>query len=508
MSTRPYYRRSRPEPQNIADFASDNTHIDLTNAHMDAYVVSGAVISLKDVVKRLRDHGRLPPSETISVIDLNERFKPILPGSMRSLLLKMLDPVADANGLFDKRAAAAVSDAVGFFRRVRIFPSSSLDNPEEVLLEFKFYGDEAQAIYIPQAKCLAAMAYPDYFPEANADYLRRMVSEAILAARPGWCGTFGPGVDPISVLGDHYDGDYDMSQMHLLPIAYRYYDELSPEAQEHLITQLLAAGRIHRVGLDDTLTHGPMPNDWSRAGLIDELGLHIRIGETENHNLAIVTARYLTNQMLYQRDHDPVHDNRRNSAAQHGPDCTGLLLSLLRDILRDDFSEYNAKPYQTQTRSALLNLCSYAYDHEVRLAARMVLDYISAHIAVSSCDLRRMVPFRRRNEEEHGRVAQLPGRFMNVALLEWDLGADPMVANFAIQAGNTRAYEHKRPPPDNARPWDWAIASDGGDATMEALSDYRLPPSIHELFVNDSHRRFYQRLHRDVQPDVELRRRK
>ena len=233
----------------------------------------------------------------------------------------------------------------------------------------------------------------------------------------------------------------------------------------------------------------------------------IRIGETENHILTILTARYLTNQLLYQRDHDPVHDNRRNSAAQHGPDCTGLLLTLLRDILRDDFSEYNAKPYQTQTRSALLNLCSYAYDHEVRLAARMVLDYISAHIAVSSSDLRRMVPFRRRNEEEHSRNAQLTGGVMNVGLLEWFLGADPMTEHFAIQAGNTRAYEHKRPPrppPDDARRWDWAISSGGDDATMEALSDYRLPPSIHDLFVNDLHRRFFQRLHRVVQPNVEL----
>jgi hypothetical protein len=64
---------------------------------------------------------------------------------------------------------------------------------------------------------------------------------------------------------------------------------------------------------------------------------------------------------------------------------------LLRNYLRDDFAEYNAKPYQSETRYALLNLCSYAYDAEVRLGARMVLDYISAHIAVSSNDLRRMV---------------------------------------------------------------------------------------------------------------------
>jgi hypothetical protein len=38
---------------------------------------------------------------------------------------------------------------------------------------------------------------------------------------------------------------------------------------------------------------------------------------------------------------------------------------------------------------------------------------------------------------------------------------------------------------------------------MEALGDYRLPPSIHDLFVNDLHRQFYQIIHRSKQDDVE-----
>ncbi|MEJ7680531.1 MAG: hypothetical protein WKG06_22300 [Segetibacter sp.] len=160
-----------------------------------------------------------------------------------------------------------------------------------------------------------------------------------------------------------------MSEMHLLPIAYRYYDELPSVAREHLITMLLARGRIHRPGLDDTFTSESTPNDWSRAGSVSPVGIHIRIGETENHTLMIITARYLTNQLLYQRNPDLKYDNRRNGS-DDAPSCTGLVLYLLRNILRDDFSEYNAKPYQTQTRSALLNLYSYAYDHEVRLLLR------------------------------------------------------------------------------------------------------------------------------------------
>jgi hypothetical protein len=208
----------------------------------------------------------------------------------------------------------------------------------------------------------------------------------------------------------------------------------------------------------------------------------------------IHTARYLTNQLLYQRDHDPNHDNRRNGF-EAAPTCTELMLALLRNILRDDFSEYNAKPYQTETRYALLNLCAYAYDHEVRLAARMVLDYISAHMAVSSNDLRRMVPFRRRNEDKN--VKRTDHGFMEVSLLETTTGADPMAQHFAILAGNTRIYETRN----------WHIKTDdldGNDAVMYALSDYRLPPSIHDLFVNDRHRRFFQRLHRVPQDDVDV----
>ena len=55
---------------------------------------------------------------------------------------------------------------------------------------------------------------------------------------------------------------------------------------------------------------------------------------------------------------------------------------MLRNFLRDDFSEYNAKPYQEETRFALLNLCTFAYDHEVRLAATMVLDYVLSSASI------------------------------------------------------------------------------------------------------------------------------
>jgi hypothetical protein len=433
-----------------------------------------------------------------------------------------VDAAARTNNQFDFRAAAAVVSAVDL---------NNLGDPSRSLVQMglleSVYTDDDTAL-IPTVKCLACMAYNDYFPEEGD--IRPLVSKAIMAANPGWSGQFGPGVDgTFNILEDalpflfdkHNEGNYDMAQMHLLQIAYRYYAELTPEAQEKLVAVLLATGRIRRPNKDDIVTSGAAPNDWSTSGFLELplpvigglLGIHPKLktlGETENHILMIHTARYLTNQLLYQRDQEASHDNRRNGS-DDSPTCMRLMLYLLRNILRDDFSEYNAKNYQNETRWALQNLCSYAYDHEVRLAARMVLDYISAHIAVSSSDLRRMVPFRRRNEAKN--VTTLPGGFMDIGLLDYQLGADPMTETFAMLAGNTRAFEKPNfnlIPPDNSfpvRPLESTLANDGGDSTRVVLSDYRLPPSIHDLFVNDRNRRFFQRLHRTPQDDPDITRR-
>jgi len=485
MDTRPYYRRNIPPPlrHDAQSFASDR--IDLSHCHLPPFPRSDA-------------SGALPDSRPL------------------------------ANSLFDSRAAAVVRAAVG--------------NPDAVkdpsaLLERKDYGDDAPTIFIMAENCLAAMAFKDYFPKApEGDLLRQLVSKAIMAAQPGWCGTYGPGIDDGKPVPP--GGDYDMRQMFLLPLAYAYYDAFAnlahgPEAREWLITGLLAHGRIHRDNEDDTFTSGPAPADWYRAGNAGvEFIEEDDVPETENHVLMIATARYLTNQLLYPRFPGqtvevglghwiPAYDNRRNGYEYEligripisAPSCMDQVLYLLRNKLRDDFAEYNAKPYQEETRSALLNLFSYAYDAEVRLAAGMVLDYISAHIAVSSCDLRRMVPFRRRNEGDN--VLQDPddAGFMDVSLLDQHSkpqfgefqGADPMVPHFALHAGNTRAYRlpDNRIWPDESgpvRPWPWAIRP-ATNFVLEAVCDHRIAPSVHDLFVNDLHRRFFQRLHRTPMPD-------
>jgi hypothetical protein len=472
-STHPYYRKWLPGPQREIDFRSDGTFIELTrggvteeapdriaqaNARFDTR--AGAAIRAAAGIDGLGGEG--PP-----------RIWPLIP------LIYILDPTPDQPVHF-RRDVAPGTPGPPYFE-------------DRDLLELKWYDDKAPYIHIPTTKCLALLAYMDYFPD-NPRLglgLRSMVSRAILGATQGWCGSFGPEVDGLFSLKGA-EGNYDLTQMHLLPMVYRHYDDLSPAAREQLIKQLLERGRVHRPREDDTFTSGGNPNDWDRAGYISPAGYHINIGETENHILMILTTRYLTNQLLYQRDRALVHDNRRND--NEGPSCFNLLMSLLRNMLRGDFSEYNAKSYQSETRWALLNLCTYSYDHEVRLGARMVLDYISAHIAVSTNDLRRLVPFRRRLTDENS--LHTAEGFMAIGLLSYN-GGDPMAEYFAMQAGNVRAYEVPRP---GGTPF--GINDNGGDMALEVLSDYRLPPSVHDLFVNDKSRRFFQRLHRTVRNEV------
>src|ERR1700730_5182752 len=331
MDTRPYHRRFRPTPQDSSLFNFDR--IDLTVAHLEPYP------------------------------------KPDPPGVLP-------DSRPKANSLFDGRAAAAVRASVGDPMSVRIEPLLqwtvvSLDHTDEMgrsftevvdifhyvdddgtldstgthynfgrdLLEMKQNNGWTPASpgsirYVLRSKSLAVMAYADYF-RSGGEALRGLVSEAIMKAAPGWCGTFGPAVTGAFSLGTN-EGNYDMEQMFILPLVYNFYEDLTPEARERLITVLLAQGRIQRPNLHDTLTSGGAPNDWSRAGYVSPLGFHANIPETENHVLMIATARYLTNQLLYQRDHLPCHDNRRNGDP-------GVRANCMDQVLGNDFAEYNGQ---------------------------------------------------------------------------------------------------------------------------------------------------------------------
>ncbi len=320
---------------------------------------------------------------------------------------------------------------------------------------------------------LGMYAYADYFkndPLPSPDF-RAAANQLIKAQRPGNIGS----VD---------NGDYDMVLNLYVALLYQYHDVIMDAGvKEYIINTLMTV-------------RGPLGDHESECENCSKVAT---IPETENHLFMIETARYLTNQVLYQRTHNPIYDNRRNGRGNDPQPTAVWLLDQLRSRLMHDFDEYNARDYQDQIMMALENLASYAYDADVRLAAEMVLDYLSAKVAVSSNNLRRATPFRRRNETLHW-GPPIPGfghwLFLRSPLLlaKSDYGnlpnqtfePDPQGTWFAQLAGNTTLL-------GSAAPGSPGPASFGFGMVVAGTHDYRVPSAILDLFVEPSHRHFYQR---------------
>jgi hypothetical protein len=356
--------------------------------------------------------------------------------------------IQDSRQNFDKRTAAAIRTTAG----------TPLDN----------LGDEDYGTAI-----LAYFAYQDYFNDpATASSYRSQAADSLKKRQAGQVGT---------------GGDYDFLLQFYLTLVYRYYDDLaaipcdtnSPcgngnsTLAQHVVNDLLSV-------------RGPVGKHDSEY--VHDCALAcVNVPETENHLLMIETARYLTNQLVYQQTHDHNFDNRRNGD-RNDPQATPVwLLNTLRATLTNDFVEYNARPYQDMIMLALLNLQSYSYDGDVKLAARMALDYISAKVAVSSNDLRRAPPFRRRNEDQHYGPVSAEGRLASPLLLpNGAYEPDPQGTWFSVLAGNTGLLGPSVP----------KIPAAGGFSMgmlFAGLHDYRVPDPILDLFINSSDRHFYQR---------------
>jgi hypothetical protein len=117
------------------------------------------------------------------------------------------------------------------------------------------------------------------------------------------------------------------------------------------------------------------------------------IPESENHRLMIESTRFLNNQLIIEALGGPGQASAISSA-QDG--AKSWLLNKFQSIAKNDFIEYNARPYQSLSLTALRNLADFATDDNVKLGARMLLEYSAAKFAVGSNQGRRLVPFRRR----------------------------------------------------------------------------------------------------------------
>ena len=188
MNTRPYHRPSRPAPQSALHY--EFNRIDLSLAHLPPYAQPDASNAMPD-----------------------------------------LRGAADA--LFDARAAAAVRAAIGDPASVKVKPRPGMSFDPEALLEFKSFGGQASDVFVCAQKIIAAVTFADYFPaEPLAASIRAKVSEALLVAGPGWCGTFGPIVDSVGQQPDNFEGDYEFAQMFILPLVYVMVRRLSKGPDE------------------------------------------------------------------------------------------------------------------------------------------------------------------------------------------------------------------------------------------------------------------------------------
>jgi hypothetical protein len=360
---------------------------------------------------------------------------------------------------------------------------------------------------------LAYWVYGDYFNGEEGDAKR---AETLSVIRKEVSGKAGTG------------GDYEFDLNYAIPLIYRYYAYFLDDDKAHIILDLMST--TLRSSMFFPYHHRMMSG---RRNDLEDLYVRIyapfmvaELVETENHLLGIATVKYLTNQLLYQQEvadaaksntapNHFVYDNNRNG----GDDVQAVTVWILQEIatlLRSDFQEYNAKNYQIESLSAILNLATYAYDGRVKLAARMLLDYISAKAAVSSNDLRRAPPFRRRNEDvnygpkdpvdghiERPLVFQVPAQYPNKDNPIPGYNPDPLLILYGQLAGNISMlwkYPYPYAMQDPPLPWQEGFADMAWAEQMvhAAICDYRIPPSILDLFVTNKHRRFFQRLHHNA----------
>ncbi|MEO3809478.1 hypothetical protein ABGB17_10810 [Sphaerisporangium sp. B11E5] len=241
------------------------------------------------------------------------------------------------------------------------------------------------------------------------------------------------------------EGEYDVALKGYVLMYYAFEGLLDPDVRYRLLRLLNKRGG-HNTG-DDTICGA------------------LKVDESENHRLLIETSRYLTNQLLARTDKSARYDNERNG-------MNTFMLKWLQSFLKNDFIEYNARPYQRYSLAAIQNLYDLAEDKRVKLAAQMVLDYVSAKYAVSANDGRRDSPFRRLKTDWH------PDLFHSQS----DALRDRMLAYF----GPTAVMSELDPP-------GFVPASSAGELLLAGISQYRPPDLIADLVLNHDHRNFFQR---------------
>lgn len=292
------------------------------------------------------------------------------------------------------------------------------------------------------ARPVVSLAAGDFFETVIARIMTNTrideVNAGIMHPDTKALGLAGTGFD--GVLGAcKRKGDYDMQMIDIIPIIYEgsKRGQLTDASYQKILTELLTVkGSEHQTTV-------------SIAGCL-------RVNETENHILMIESTRYLTNQLWHkQLPNDDEYNNEKNG-------FNAWLLNHLQQFLKHDFEEYNSRPYQGYSVIPIMNLATYAEDARVKLAATMVLDFLSAKYGVQSSRLRRSAPICRQHE---------------TSVATGLLASDHMASMFAILAGNTDIYLANNP--------SGFITYAGGQAIHTGVTSYRPHALILDMIINN-----------------------
>lgn len=126
------------------------------------------------------------------------------------------------------------------------------------------------------------------------------------------------------------------------------------------------------------------------------------IEETENHLLMQNSSKYLMNKILRAELQAVGDDEGVEEYDEFNRDIHEWFMKRLQRIAREDFAEYNARPYGGLSVTAILNVHDFACeidcsdaDRRLQTAAAAVLDLTAAKMALGSNQSRRIIPFRR-----------------------------------------------------------------------------------------------------------------
>lgn len=168
-------------------------------------------------------------------------------------------------------------------------------------------------------------------------------------------------------------GDYDFTAVILAAILYKFQEDttlLWPKTAEHIAKVLLVeeGGRPHK--------------KTPRTMAI--------MRDTENHILMTNISQYLKNQWLWQHGNtDGKFNNLENGLED-------FLLDNLEELQITGQYEFNSKPYEGYTISALLILQSYCASERLKAKATETLNNLCWEYMLTSSNFRKNSPFRRR----------------------------------------------------------------------------------------------------------------